>query len=323
VKKESWNGDVRVNRSFLKDLLWWRTVLEKNKSHSLVVLPQEAELWTDASPSGWGAHAVWLDQNNLRKEMLAYGGWLNDWSSNKRELVAVQRALVFFARTEESRHIRSWLLHSDNTTTVYNINRCASAKSLVNPMRRLMSCLEHLEIFVRAVHVRGIDNSKADSLSRLSRAGDYSLKDNIFKQMINTLEAQITCDLFANRKNRKHPLYCSLSLRDNRSLARDAFLIPWKSLGLPLIHPPIPLLLRALRKIKQEKIRAVVVTPHWLGQPWTNSLRTMIVKGMKLGQSSLTLDLGSEMLRRQDKLPPGEMAAFLVDGSMTRGSRWF
>jgi hypothetical protein len=270
VKRWSWNGKVRMTMSVLKDLLWWRSSLEENRVRSLVSPETQAEIWTDASPSGWGAHVKWKGMDAQEEELLAHGSWTNEWSSNKRELVAVHRALIFFSRTEETRHLHHFLLHSDNTTTVYNLNRCASARSLVMPMRRLMSALEGMMLTVKAVHIRGVDNSKADSLSRLSRAGDYSLKMEVYLFLLRSLDVQISCDLFASKTNRKHRQYCTLSLTDSGAMARDAFTIPWNSLTLPLVHPPIPLLLRTLKKIRTEEIRAVVVAPVWLGQPWTN-----------------------------------------------------
>jgi hypothetical protein len=173
------------------------------------------------------------------------------------------------------------------------------------------------------MHVRGVENEKADSLSRLSRAGDYAVKDEVFQDALASLGVTITVDLFASRYNKKHPVYCSVALNDSRMLARDAFTISWKGRGLPLIHPPVPLLLRCLKRIREEKITAVVVAPHWLGQPWTNSLRTMTLKTVMMGQSYLALTSGRQMLKNGDKLPPGPIAAYLVDGSMMRESRWF
>jgi hypothetical protein len=172
VKESSWNGSVRMIRTALRDLYWWRNTLKLNISKCLVTPISQADVWTDASPTGWGAHARWMNYSNQICELLAHGAWTNEWSSNKRELVAVQRSLEYFSKVHQTKHLKHWLIHSDNSTTVYNINRCASAKSLVKPMRRLFVCLERLGMTVRAMHVKGVENEKADSLSRLSRAGE-------------------------------------------------------------------------------------------------------------------------------------------------------
>jgi hypothetical protein len=320
VKLLSWNGMVRMNRSVLTDLLWWKKVLSANVPASLLTPEIQGEVWTDASPLGWGAQAEWMTETGEKKELLSQGVWDNQWSSNKRELVAVQRALMFYARAQMTQHIKDWMVHSDNMTTVYNLNRYASARSLIPPMRRLMVFLTEMGMSVRAIHIRGVDNGKADSLSRLSRSGDYSLSASVLESATREMKVNITCDLFASRRNAKHNKYCTLAVNDKHSLARDAFSIRWKDLGLPLIHPPVPLLLRCVKRVRTERICAILVAPHWLGQPWSNALEMMTVKEVVLGLSQEVLQPGPQMIRNHDKLPPGTLMAYLVRGSMMRGN---
>jgi hypothetical protein len=129
VKMNSWEGRVRMNESVLKDLQWWKSRLRENKPRSLATSEVQADMWTDASPSGWGAHVILKDMD--RTERMACGFWYNDWSSNKRELVAVKMALQHFRQLDEFSMVHHFLLYSDNTVTVYNLNRWASARSLV------------------------------------------------------------------------------------------------------------------------------------------------------------------------------------------------
>jgi hypothetical protein len=93
VRDLGWEGQVRMNRSVLRDLLWWRQTLHTNSPTSLLIPQIQAEMWTDASPSGWGAMVP-----HSATKLFAQGQWKNDWSSNKRELVAVQMAVRYFGK---------------------------------------------------------------------------------------------------------------------------------------------------------------------------------------------------------------------------------
>jgi ribonuclease HI len=268
-------------------------------------------MWTDASPSGWGAVA------SLHQEKLfAQGQWRNTWSSNKRELVAVQKAIRYFSKLPQTKDVQHWLLHCDNKTTVYNINRRASAASLVPPMRNLLNELARMNRTLKAIYIKGTNNVEADSLSRLARSGDYALKKGLLQFIQESLEIHIDCDLFANLRNKQHHKYATLSLNDGRAMVRDAMTIPWSNLGVPLVHPPIPLIQRCLNKIREEKIVAVVVAPFWQGQWWSTALQALTTRSVVLGEASEVLEMGPLMKKFGDKLPPGQIAAHLVQGEM-------
>jgi hypothetical protein len=238
VRESTWDGVIEMSSVVIPDLMWWTHMLKENTPMTLVIPQVQAEIWTDASPSGWGAQFRWLTQQEIQQEFLAHGYWRNNWSSNKRELVAVQMAIKYFGKNPSLKHVKSWMVHSDNMTTVYNLNRISSARSLVEPMQRLFLFLQGRQMFVRAVHVRGVDNYKADSLSRLNRAGDYSLNQTVLDKALEVLGVTIDIDLFASYRNRKHHSYCTVSHRDRRCVARDAFSLMWGRWHMPLVHPP-------------------------------------------------------------------------------------
>jgi ribonuclease HI len=309
VRAIGWEGRVRMNRSVLPDLLWWRQILQENIPASLLRPTAEMEMWTDASPSGWGAVVL-----HPQSKLFAQGKWNNTWSSNKRELVAIQMAMRYFSKLQQTRVVKHWLVHSDNKTTVYNINRRASANTLNFPMRNLFNELTRESKTLRAIYVKGVNNSEADSLSRLARSGDYTLKEGMLQRIQEGLGVTIDCDLFANRQNRQHPRYVSLSLKDRKAMARDAMSIPWTNLGIPLIHPPIPLIQRCLNKIREEGLMAVVIAPFWQGQWWSTALKALTTRLFIVGEASVVLKKGVLMMKHGDKLPPGQIAAHLVQG---------
>jgi hypothetical protein len=74
VKNTSWNGHVCASSVMLKDLMWWKETLKQNKPRSLVVASIQAEMWTDASPTGWGAHISW-EKDKVRPKLMTFGFW--------------------------------------------------------------------------------------------------------------------------------------------------------------------------------------------------------------------------------------------------------
>jgi hypothetical protein len=155
-----------------------------------------------------------------------------------------------------------------------------------------------------------VANTVADSLSRLSRSGDYSLIQGKYQEMCVTLGVTPTIDLFATAENAKLAQFISPRVMDQTKV-RDALSIPWTQ-GLPFLHPPVPLVARCLRKILEENVPAVIVLPHWRGQSWSVLLQRMTAKQMILGRSDDVLLPGKQMTEKGDKIPPGYLSAHLL-----------
>jgi hypothetical protein len=204
VKEQSWDGVIRLDWCVMHELRWWRENVVRNMATPLEFREFQAQIWTDASPSGWGACVRWKSVEESDSEILLHGHWRNGWSSNRRELAAVHMTLQRLVKIQDFRSLKSFLVWSDNTTTVYNLNRCASARSLVVPMKRLFSFLHRTQLHLRAAHIRGVENVTADSLSRLSRSGDYSLRQEYLQKALQEFGIQISCDLFVSATNYKY-----------------------------------------------------------------------------------------------------------------------
>jgi hypothetical protein len=70
----------------------------------------------------------------------------------------------------------------------------------------------------------------------------------------------------------------------------NAMHLIWPSDRVLLIHHPIPLILKALRKFEREGKVAVVVVPDWKGQIWTPLLKRMSVQKLVLGDAEDILE---------------------------------
>jgi hypothetical protein len=296
------------------ELAWWQKTIQTNSPTSLSPLPQpDAHLFVDASSTGWGA---WLHQGDERFH--SFGFWpecIRNQTSNFHELLAVScsiKCYLFRMILRSGTHLK---IHSDNSATVFNIQRKSAARNLYHSLRDLFNLCANNEISITAVHVKGVENSVADSLSRLSRSGDYSLKAGVTQQLCAALQVTPVVDLFATRENAQFPSFVSPMLGDH-TLVRDALGITWAA-QLNFVHPPIPLIGRCLRKILAENASAVVVLPHWKGQSWSNVLNKMSKNMTIIGNSEEVLKPGSIMASKGDKLPPGLLAAHLLQPPYT------
>jgi hypothetical protein len=95
------------------------------------------------------------------------------------------------------------------------------------------------------------------------------------------------------------------------STCRNALYVSWIGMN-PLIHPPIPLIYRALQKFSREGKMGVLITPDWKGQIWSPLLRKMSIRKIVLGPSRNVLRKGPLMKKRNLCLPPGNIAIHLL-----------
>jgi ribonuclease HI len=323
VRRNGWDGHVRLMPSVLADTDWWVSELLRNQPASLLQPPPQATLYVDASPSGWGARVLLHPPPPAQQtELFLQGLWhgqAQTQTSNYHELDAVRHTLSLLLRRPSTPSLHSVVVRSDNTATCYNINRQAAGQNLRLPLQLLLDFVRRQHIYLRARHIPGVANEAADRLSRFSASGDYMIDRSVLAQALARLRLVITADLFATAKNKQHPTYLSM-LPDRRAVAQDAFSVPWRDFGLPLIHPPIPLIPRVLVRLQQERMRAVVIVPLWEGHAWAALLRSMTIDTIDLGPADQVLIRGQRMRRNRLRLFPENVLLALVDTRMTQVS---
>jgi hypothetical protein len=313
VQRSGWNGMVRLTPHLLSEIKWWNYQLRRNEPTDIRPRPPTATLFTDASPQGWGG---WLTVNEQHSgEWMTEGVWTEQTpqTSNFREMTAVLRTMQHFFNLQLIQPDSTILLRSDNTTTIYDINKFRAARTLIAPLKEIMNFVWERKIHLQAEHIPGIENVTADKLSRMERSGDYELNQEVLDSALQEMGEKIDIDLFANTRNKKCQRYVTVSRRAGAA-ARDAFSMEWKPF-CPLIHPPIPLILRCLQKIQQEGGKGIVILPAWKGQVWANLLHRMLVKSLNLGVSKKVLVPGKMMSRHGTELPPGTLLMCLVRAS--------
>lgn len=250
----------------LESLRWWEqpknlTMGKPWRREKLVVLT------TDASPTGWGAHVG---------GRYFQGVWESgeDNSSNFRELRAVICALRAAMPEVRGKHLQ---VMSDNTTTVTYVNKQGGtrSKSLMSLAYDLFSVAEKSLLSISAVHIKGMENTQADFLSRHSLlASEWALNKDVFRE-ITRIWGIPDVDLFATKANRQVQNFCSLDPMGN-PWAVDALSVGWQW-DLAYAFPPIPLVPRVLAKIREEGARVIMVAPFWPKRSWFSLLWSMSV----------------------------------------------
>ncbi|KAH7822459.1 uncharacterized protein MONOS_15664 [Monocercomonoides exilis] len=221
-------------------------------------------------------------------------------SSNFRELKAVELALTHFAPILAENRISQLQLRSDNSAVVFNVNRWNAGRNLRQTLKRIWTLKEKLKIVLRAVHLPGLRNTRADALSRLERAGDYSIADSELKEILSVLQVTPTLDAFAAQHNHKVDRWCGIG----SPLGEDGLAYPWKN-ECVLAHPPVPLIPMTIRKAQKERVPVVLLLPNWKGQNWDvllektphrtfewRSLRTVLRKGPSMASTGACLHPG-------------------------------
>ena len=213
------------------------------------------------------------------------------------------------------------LVHSDNTNVVFNLRKKRAGWRMRKAVKAFMQWLAGKRIRLDCVHIPGVENRKADSLSRLARSGDYSLKPGVLAEAERQLGVKAEVDLFASSSNAQTARYCTTTV-NRRALAidgqqvRNALTIhSWADLGVVLVHPPIRVIPRALAKIRHDRATAIFVAPAWPGAIWSSTLRQMTVRGpVVLGECEAVLQMGRSMQQRDYALPPGTLVVYLLRG---------
>ncbi|XP_069616119.1 uncharacterized protein [Ranitomeya imitator] len=220
---------ISLPTDVIQSLTWWLNPDHFTSGVPWVVKPSKT-IFTDATPSGWGAHLG---------DQIVQGLWSlreSDDSSNKKELNAIYHALSEFLPQLHGTHTR---ILSDNMTAVAYINHQGGTRSeaLMSIANDILAIAEEHLLSLSALHVRGIDNSRADFLSRHTlHQGEWVLSRHIL----------------------------------------DALQVPWV-FKKAYAFPPLILLPTVIRKIREDRANVILIAPFWPKRRWFSWLRAMSI----------------------------------------------
>ena len=101
---------------------------------------------------------------------------------------------------------------------------------------------------------------------------EWMLRKGVFRDITRHFDL---FDVFASRLNYQVPMYVP-RLPDPGASAVDAFQLAWRQ-WKSFIHPPVIFLPCILQKMREDKATALLVVPHWPGQPWYTQIQLILV----------------------------------------------
>ena len=250
---------LTIPAEIVASLHWWTVTDNLLQGLPFAPTPPAHILTTDASEAGWGAHC-----GHLRTQA-PWSATEAKWHINRLELLAVQKALYTFRDYLRDSHVQ---VLTDNTAVLWHINKQGGTHSsfLVNKTLQILTWCISRGISLSALHIPGVDNTLADSLSRsMVRPHEWEVNASILEDLFDAWGTP-TVDLFATAANAKCDRFCSRGGLGTGSMG-DAFQIKWTGC-LFYAFPPVPLVARVLHKITQDNTDCIVLTPWWPRQPW-------------------------------------------------------
>ena len=103
----------------------------------------------------------------------------------------------------------------------------------------------------------------------------FRLDWKVFRSILDHFNLQPTLDAFACHYSAQLSRYISWH-RDPQTVAQDALFAPWDP--VTYLFPPVPLLPKVIRKIKDQRIRVILVCPQWPTALWWGLLLDSMVE---------------------------------------------
>ncbi|XP_077134856.1 uncharacterized protein LOC143788831 [Ranitomeya variabilis] len=160
-------------------------------------------------------------QQYLRVAVILEGqelGWIINFEKSRLNPDTTQMFLGIQLDSIQGADVR---VFSDNSTTVAYVNRQGGTRSgsLMTIAGEIFQFAETHLASLSALHIRGIENTKADYLSRNRlRQGEWSLNRTVFR-LITRAWGVPQIDLFATRGNRQVERFASLNSMDHPDIS--------------------------------------------------------------------------------------------------------
>ncbi|KAA6377789.1 MAG: hypothetical protein EZS28_026686 [Streblomastix strix] len=287
----------------------WKEELENGK----VILLQEQQVkWQNHTFLIMIRNGTWrkiLDASKLNNEIEKPHFKM---TRNAKKIKAIYYRVLRFEQVFKKMQDLAVLIRSDNTTAVYNIGKQKAKESLIERIKQIFDLEKRLQLQITTIHIPGKFNSTTDSLSRLCRSGDYTLKVGAIYMICKTWNYIPQIDIFATQHSKPINNYVTVDFNDLKIHFHIAFYYKWNKVKLSML-PLIPALNRILQKMKQDNAHQIIVIPIWPGQSWNTKLKNLSTKFLFLGQADKILEMGQRMKDKDQKLPSGNVGAFLLE----------
>ena len=110
---------------------------------------------------------------------------------------------------------------------------------------------------------------------------DVKLDPAIFQRTERELRFKPSANMFASYKNHQLPRYYS-RIADTNAADIDAFRVNWNLEPTPYVNPPWTLIPKVLRKIIHDRVRIMMVVPHWPTADWYPLFRNLSERSIRV-----------------------------------------
>ena len=215
----NWSDRITDPQWVLSEVAWWASPAAL-QGLPLATRETEVTLFMEVSSSGWGAHL------GSRSTQGQWSASQRSWHINVLEMQAVINSVRDFLPHLRSRVVR---LMCDNAVTVAYIKKEGGTRTytLMQMTIRLLKWCDCKVITLLPVHLPGVHNIQADSLSRVGQTlnTEWTMAMNRLRPVFFQWgEPQV--DLFATFTNRRLIKFAS-PYPDPRAELTDAMSVPW------------------------------------------------------------------------------------------------
>ena len=172
-------------------------------------------------------------------------------------------------------------LQMDNSTAVAYVNKRGRTKSstLAELAVELWAVCHQNNIWITAQHLPGTQNVDADWASRqFNERTEWTLDKSIFTRIVRKFYTP-QVDLFASRLNYYLPKY--ICVTTPRSRGDECGCNDLAMEQMDIIHspppPPIVMLPRILKKIREDQVTCLLIAPNWPAQTWYPLLLQLLI----------------------------------------------
>ena len=181
----------------IRHLLWFQKRAPWKQGIPLHPPTPSQDLFSDASLTGWGAQ---LGESSVSEE------WDSPWVCKHINILEMRAVILACQAFQDRLKGVVTRLHIDNSTVVAHLRKEGGTKAhkLVELMRSFLTWCDARRIQVQAVHIAGVRNVVADSLSRQGQlqASEWALSGQEFVR-ISGFWRRPEVDLMATASNRR------------------------------------------------------------------------------------------------------------------------